>query len=232
MTDSAGPDVFTAAALARHLGRVIAAPTAADAGAHAALEAAVTAARGCTLCAPHLPRGPRPVLRAGASARILIVGQAPGTKVHETGLPWNDASGDRLRDWTGLDREVFYDPARIAIIPMGFCYPGRGTGGDLPPRPECAPAWHPRLLPHLPELRLVILAGAYAIGAYARPLLGPAFARAPLSDVVAAWETLPPGIMPLPHPSPRNRRWLRDRPWFEDRVVPALKQRVDHALGR
>lgn len=118
----------------------------------------VTEARACRLCAAHLPLGPRPVLRARSSARILIVGQAPGTKVHETGIPWNDASGDRLRDWLALDRETFYDEARIAIVPMGFCYPGRDAhGGDKPPRPECAPAWHPSILEHLPRIEVTLL---------------------------------------------------------------------------
>lgn len=206
------------------------APQPASADTAAALDDAVAAARACTLCAPALPRGPRPVLRAHATARILVVGQAPGTRVHETGIPWNDPSGDRLRDWMGIDRAVFYDADRVAIIPMGFCYPGRGAGGDLPPRPECAPAWHPRLLPHLPDLRLMVLAGAYAVGAYARPLLGAGMARGPLSDVIAAWTQLPATVMPLPHPSPRNRRWLSQRPWFDTTVVPELRRRVAAAL--
>ena len=136
----------------------------------AALDALLTEIRACTLCAAHLPLGPRPVLRAKASARLMIVGQAPGTKVHESGIPWNDPSGDRLRDWMALRREVFYDDARIAIVPMGFCYPGRAkNGGDNPPRPECAPTWHERVLAHLPDLDLIVLAGAYAQRHYLGP---------------------------------------------------------------
>ncbi len=177
--------------------------------------------RACRACEKVLPLGPRPVLRASPTARLLIVGQAPGTKVHATGIPWNDPSGDRLRQWLGVSRETFYDEALIAIIPMGFCYPGRGKGGDLPPRPECAELWLERLLAFLPEIRLTLLIGQYAQAHYLKDRR-----RETLSGTVKAWRDYQPEYLPLPHPSPRNRRWLRDRPWFEQEVVPELKMRI------
>ncbi len=182
------------------------------------------AARACTLCAEHLPLGPRPVVRASATARLLIIGQAPGTRVHDTGIPWNDPSGERLRDWLQLNREQFYDDSQIAIMPMGFCYPGRGRSGDLPPRPECAPAWHPRLLAAMPALRLTLLIGRYAQAHYLP------YSHASLSDNVRDYRAALPGFFPLPHPSPRNRRWLTQRPWFEVEVIPALRAEVKRAL--
>jgi uracil-DNA glycosylase len=189
------------------------------------LDEVLSAARACRLCEPSLPRGPRPVLRAGTSARILIVGQAPGTKVHETGVPWNDPSGDRLRQWLDLDRDSFYDDSRIAIAPMGFCYPGRNPrGGDLPPRPECAPLWHPRLLAALEKLELVLLVGSYAQAYY----LGKARKRTMAETVRAFRDYLPP-YLPLPHPSWRNTAWLNRNPWFETELLPELRRRV-HAL--
>lgn len=182
----------------------------------------VAQARACRLCEAHLPLGPRPVLRARSSARILIVGQAPGTKVHETGVPWNDASGDRLRDWLALDRETFYDEARIAIVPMGFCYPGRDArGGDKPPRPECAPTWHPPLLQHLPRIELTLLVGSYAQRYYLKERRA-----ASLTETVRAWRAYAPTAIPLPHPSWRNTAWLRRNPWFDAELVPALRARV------
>lgn len=174
--------------------------------------------RACTLCSGHLPLGPRPVVRLGTGARLLVIGQAPGTKVHASGVPWDDASGERLRTWMNLDRETFYDVSRIAIMPMGFCYPGRGNGGDLPPRPECAPRWHDRVRALLPEVRLTLLIGQYAQHRY----LGTG--QQGLEDTVRAWSVhLSRGFLPLPHPSPRNTLWLKRRPWFEKEVVPALQ---------
>ena len=191
------------------------------------LSALLDEVRACTLCAEHLPLGPRPVLRAKASARILIVGQAPGAKVHETGIPWNDPSGDRLRQWLDLDRDAFYDESRIAIIPMGFCYPGRDArGGDKPPRPECAPAWHERLLAHLPHIETTLLAGAYAQRCY----LGTQ-ARDGVTETVRRWREHAPRYWPLPHPSFRNTAWLKRNPWFEAGVIPALRASVRRILA-
>lgn len=180
----------------------------------------------CTLCADHLPLGPRPVVSAAPNARILIIGQAPGTKVHASGIPWDDASGRRLRQWMDLSDEQFYDPQQIAIIPMGFCYPGRGKSGDLPPRPECAPRWHQSLLDQLPQLRLTLLIGQYAQKYY----LGRRRQRN-LTETVMAFEDYLPEFFPLVHPSPRNGIWLRKHPWFEEAVVPALQGRVREVLG-
>jgi uracil-DNA glycosylase len=184
------------------------------------------AARACTLCADTLPLGPRPVFRVSPTARLLIVGQAPGTRVHETGIPWNDPSGDRLRDWFALDRETFYDEARIAIVPAGFCYPGRDPrGGDLPPRPECAPTWHARLFAHMLAVGLTLLVGQYAQALY----LGKT-RKATLTETVAAWRDHPPDCLPLPHPSWRNTAWLKKNPWFEAELLPDLRQRVEELL--
>lgn len=183
--------------------------------------------RACRVCAAHLPLGPRPVLRARASARLLIVGQAPGTRVHETAIPWNDPSGDRLREWMGLDRERFYDERSVAIIPIGLCYPGRDAkGGDRPPRPECAPLWHPRLGAALGAVELVVLAGGYAQRYY----LG-GDAGATVTDTVRAWRTHLPRYIALPHPSWRTRAWVRRNPWFESELLPVLRRRVAEVLG-
>jgi uracil-DNA glycosylase len=182
--------------------------------------------RSCRLCESQLPLEPRPVLRASATATLLIVGQAPGTRVHESGIPWNDASGIRLRSWLGLDREAFYDDTRIAIVPMGYCYPGRGTSGDLPPRPECSATWHPQLLPLLPAVRLKLLIGHYAQAHFLGELRGRT-----LTDTVRGWREHLPDAFPLPHPSPRNQLWLRANPWFEIDVVPALRDAVRAVLG-
>ncbi|HVI99916.1 MAG TPA: uracil-DNA glycosylase family protein [Sphingomonas sp.] len=182
--------------------------------------------RACRYCAAHLPDGPRPVLQAGRSARLRIIGQAPGRKVHETGIPWDDPSGDRLRDWLGITTATFYDPQQVAIIPMGFCYPGKARSGDSPPRPECAPRWHDRLNAHLPDIGLTLLVGQYAQAAY----LG-ARRKPTLTDTVKAWEEyLPSGLLPLPHPSPRNRPWLVRNPWFEAALVPHVRAAV-RSLG-
>lgn len=176
---------------------------------------------GCQVCAQHLPFPPRPVLRASVTAQLLIVGQAPGRKVHETGIPWNDPSGDRLRDWLQFTREQFYDESHIAIVPTGFCYPGKGRGGDLPPRPECAPLWHPRLREALPNIQLTLLIGAYAQAYY----LGDRRKRT-LSETVQAYREYLPNYFPLPHPSPRNLRWFKSHPWFEAEVIPALRKQL------
>lgn len=177
--------------------------------------------RACRLCEEHLPLGPRPVVSVHEDARILIIGQAPGTRVHASGIPWDDASGNRLRDWMGVDRAAFYDASRFAIVPMGFCYPGRGTSGDLPPRPECAPTWHPALLQSLPNIRLTLLLSSYAISHY----LGDR-AHKSVTETVRAWQDYLPSCLPMPHPSPRNNRWLKRNPWFEAEVVPELRRLV------
>ncbi len=191
----------------------------------AALTETLRAVRACNLCAAHLPMGPRPVVRASTSARLLIIGQAPGTRVHETGIPWNDRSGERLRDWLQVDRETFYDEARVAIVPMGFCYPGvDARGGDRPPRPECAPAWHAPVLAGLAKVELTLLIGLYAQARY----LGPRRQK-DLSATVRAWRDYGPAYMPLPHPSWRNTAWLKKNPWFEADLLPVLRERV-HAL--
>jgi uracil-DNA glycosylase len=183
--------------------------------------------RACRLCEAQLPLGPRPVLRASAQARLLIVSQAPGARVHATGIPWNDASGRRLRDWLQLDEATFYDECQVAIVPMGFCYPGRAGSGDAPPRPECRATWHPRLLPLLRNVALTLSIGQYA-QAYC---LGPR--RKPsLSETVRAWREYLPVQLPLPHPSPRNVGWFKANPWFEAEVVPVLRERVHALLAR
>lgn len=176
--------------------------------------------RACRLCEPALPLGARPIFQLDERARILIAGQAPGRIAHASGRPFDDASGDRLRDWLGVSREVFYDPARFAILPMGMCFPGTGPNGDLPPRPECAAHWRERLLAALALVELTIVIGQHAQAWHLER-------SGTVGDLVAAWrEFVPLGLWPLPHPSPRNRRWLKDRPWFEAEVLPALKKRV------
>ena len=180
--------------------------------------------RSCRLCAEHLPLGPRPVLVPSASAKVLIIGQAPGTRVHASGVPWDDPSGDRLREWLGLDKDRFYDPALIAIVPMGFCYPGKGKGGDLPPRPECAPTWHPPLLALMPQIELVMLIGRYAQQHYL-----PQHKALSLTELVRS-QPLDGRFLATPHPSPRNRRWLTVNAWFEAKVVPTIRRRVQELL--
>jgi uracil-DNA glycosylase len=188
--------------------------------AEAALARVMAEARRCRVCAPHLPLGPRPVLRGRATARLLVLSQAPGTRVHETGLSFNDRSGDRLRQWMGIGRDAFYDEARIAIVPMGFCYPGRhARGGDLPPRPECAPLWHGRVLARLPRLALTLLVGSYAIDYYLKP-------DASMTETVARWAEFLPAYLPLPHPSWRTIAWERKNPWFAAELLPELQRRV------
>jgi uracil-DNA glycosylase len=179
----------------------------------------LTEVRACCACAGQLPFEPRPVLRAHQDARVLIVGQAPGTRVHQTGIPWNDPSGDRLRQWLSIDRDTFYDETRFAIIPMGYCYPGRGRSGDLPPRRECAALWLDRLLAQLPNLRLTLLVGQYAQAHYLRGRR-----KATLTLTVRAFREYLPHYLPLPHPSPRNQFWLQRNPWFARQVLPALRR--------
>ena len=181
--------------------------------------------RACALCAEHLPLGPRPVVQIHASARLLIAAQAPGRKVHETGIPFNDASGARLRAWLGISREVFYDAKRVAILPMGFCFPGTGKSGDLPPRPECAPAWRAALLSRLKNLQLTLVIGRYA-QVYHLPNEG-----ASLTETVQAWRKTWPHTVPLPHPSPRNILWLKRNPWFEKKLLPVLRIRIAEVLA-
>ena len=191
----------------------------------AALDTLLQQARACRLCAAELPFGPRPVLRAHPAARLLIVSQAPGTRVHETGIPFNDPSGDRLRAWLAVERDTFYDEHRIALVPMGFCYPGRDErGGDKPPRPECAPAWQPPIRAALPRVELTLLVGLYAQGFYLQDRR-----RASLTETVRAWRDYLPKFLPLPHPSWRNTAWLKRNPWFEEELLPELRQRV-HTL--
>ena len=180
--------------------------------------------RACTLCAAHLPHGIRPVLQIHPQARVLIAGQAPGRKVHASGVPFDDASGDRLREWMGVTREVFYDPTKIAILPMGFCFPGTGKSGDLPPRPECAPAWRDQLLDHLRHLEVTLVVGQYAQDYHLHER------QSSLTETVRAWQAYWPKIIPLPHPSPRNNIWLSRNPWFEKELLPKLRRRVAAAL--
>jgi uracil-DNA glycosylase len=195
------------------------------ANSQAALDRVLAEARACTLCAAHLPLGPRPVLRGQVTARLLVLSQAPGTRVHETGLSFNDRSGDRLRQWLGMEREAFYDEARVAIMPMGFCYPGRyAKGGDLPPRPECAPLWHARVLAALPRIELTLLVGSYAIDYYLDT-------RGTMTETVARWRDFLPRTLPLPHPSWRTTAWERRNPWFGAELLPELRARVAALLS-
>lgn len=177
--------------------------------------------RACTLCAPHLGAGPRPIVQFSATSRIVIIGQAPGTRVHQSGVPWDDASGERLREWTGLTPDIFYDPAKVALVPMGFCYPGTGASGDLPPRPECAPLWHDRVIAVLPSDRLTLLVGSYAQARYL-----PSVKRQSMTDSVRSHAAFGPSLFPLPHPSWRSTGWMRKNPWFEIEVLPVLRQRI------
>ena len=183
--------------------------------------------RSCAVCADVLPLGANPVVSASPRSKIAIVGQAPGTAVHRSGVPWDDPSGVRLRDWLQVDREVFYDPDVFALVPMGFCYPGRGSSGDLPPRAECAPLWHEKLFSGMNHLQLILLVGSYAQGYY----LGERKKRT-LTETVQAFDTYLPKFLPLPHPSGRNNIWLKRNPWFEERVIPKMRDLVGDALKR
>lgn len=182
--------------------------------------------RRCNVCAAHLPLGPRPIVQAATRAKILIVGQAPGARVHLTGVPWNDASGKRLREWLAISREDFYDASRIAIVPMGFCYPGRGKSGDLPPRRECADLWLDQLLARLPHIELTLLIGQYA----QRHFLG-RLRKSTLTETVRAWREYGPRYLPLPHPSPRNQAWLMHNAWFARTLIPELQARARALLA-
>lgn len=185
----------------------------------------LTEIRACTECEKDLPCGPRPIVAAHQDAPILIVGQAPGQRVHDSGVPWDDPSGERLRDWLGIDSNLFYDESKIALVPMGFCYPGTGKSGDLPPRTECAELWHERLFSELKGVKLTLLLGAYAqkhqLGKRRKPTL---------TATVKAWKQFTPASLPLPHPSPRNNIWMKKNPWFAEEVLPYLKRRVKRVL--
>ncbi len=182
--------------------------------------------RACEVCRPHLELGPRPILQAGAGASVVIIGQAPGRRVHETGIPWDDPSGVRLREWLGITDAQFYDPTKVALVPMGFCYPGRGSSGDLPPREECAPLWHERVLAELPADRLEVIIGRYAQARYIENR------GATLTETVSRWADYLPQRVVMPPPSPRNRRWLTQNPWFETEAIPAIRERVREVLAR
>jgi uracil-DNA glycosylase len=175
----------------------------------------------CRVCSAHLAAGPRPIVQFSATAEILIIGQAPGAKVHASGIPWQDDSGDRLRAWTGLDNAEFYDSAKVALMPMGFCYPGKGTGGDLPPRPECAPLWHARILDLLPKDRLTLVVGTYAQAHYLPKRPGRT-----LTETVQAFRDFGPAVIPLPHPAWRVTLWMKKNPWFEAELLPVLAAEV------
>lgn len=180
--------------------------------------------KGCRLCEEFLPLGPRPIVQLDPQATILIAGQAPGRRVHESGVPFDDPSGDRLREWLGFSRDTFYDVTKIAILPMGFCYPGTGKSGDSPPRPECARAWRRELLQHLTEIRLTLV-----IGQYAHKWHLPRTQKN-LTETVRAWKDYAPNIFPLPHPSPRNNIWLKKNPWFAKSLLPALGKAAQRAI--
>lgn len=190
------------------------------------MESLLAAVRNCRACAAHLPLGPRPVLQAAETSRILIVGQAPGMRVHTTGIPWDDASGERLRGWMGVGKDIFYDESRIAIIPMGYCYPGRGSSGDLPPRRECAELWLTQLLAKLPQIEMTLLIGQHA----QRHFLG-SRRKSSLAETTKAWREYAPQYIALPHPSPRNAPWLQRNSGFEQELLPELRMRIGALLA-
>ncbi|MEQ8415581.1 MAG: uracil-DNA glycosylase family protein [Imperialibacter sp.] len=181
--------------------------------------------RACSLCKEHLPYVPRPIIQAGSSARIVIIGQAPGMKVQQSGIPWDDASGDNLRSWLGIDRETFYNDKLLTLMPMGFCYPGTGKSGDLPPRPECAPLWHQPVIASMPEVELTLLIGQYAQAYYLKQRC-----KNTLTETVKNYQTYLPDYLPLPHPSPRNNIWQKKNSWFREEVLPALQSLVTPLL--
>ena len=178
--------------------------------------------RQCIVCAQHLPNEPRPIVLASSTSKILIIGQAPGQKAHASGTPWNDPSGDRLRLWLGVDKDAFYDPDLFALMPMGFCYPGKSRSGDAAPRPECAPLWHRRLLDQMPQIQLTLLIGQYAQRYYLKDKM-----KDGLTDTVKAYKEYLPAFLPLPHPSPRNVGWFKANPWFEKEVIKIIREQVE-----
>ena len=186
----------------------------------------LTEIRQCTACEPHLSHGANPVIQAHPNARLLIIGQAPGIKVHQSSIPWNDASGERLREWLGMDSDTFYDEQKVAIVPMGFCYPGKGKSGDLPPRKECAALWHQKVLQSLPNIQMTLLIGQYAQNYYLKDK-----ATNTLTETVRSWQAWAPEFLPLPHPSPRNNIWLKKNPWFESEVIPYIREHVSEHLA-
>jgi uracil-DNA glycosylase len=193
---------------------------------HPTLDRLLEAVRACRACEAHLPFGPRPVLQAGATARILIVGQAPGAKVHASGVPWDDRSGERLRDWMGIDARNFYDERCVAIVPIGYCYPGRGPSGDLPPRRECASLWLDQLLAHMPRIELTLLVGQYAQAHFLRGT-----GHVSVTGTTRNWRLHAPHVIPLPHPSPRNVAWFKANPWFDNELLPVLRRSVRELVG-
>lgn len=188
------------------------------------LEQLLAEIRACRVCQNELTLGCNPVIQAASSAKILIIGQAPGAKVHQTWVPWNDLSGQRLRQWLQIDSDTFYDPHQVAIMPMGLCYPGKGKSGDLPPRKECAPLWHHQILPLLPQIKLTLLIGQYSQNYYLNDK------PKTLTETVRHWQKWAPHFLPLPHPSPRNTLWLRKNPWFEETVLPIIQTQVRKAF--
>lgn len=186
----------------------------------------VASAKNCRICEKHLPLGPKPVFQIDRGARILLIGQAPGKLVHESGVPWKDKSGDRLREWLGVDEKTFYDSGKIAIMPMGFCYPGTGKTGDLPPRSECAPEWHGKFLDAMPNIKLTLLLGQYAQNHYLEDKR-----KENLTETVRAWREYLPEYIPLPHPSPLNNRWMAKNRWFEGEVIPYIKYQIITGLS-
>ena len=177
--------------------------------------------RQCTICAMHLPNAPRPILQFNERSKILIIGQAPGQKAHSSGVPWDDLSGDRLRTWLDVDKDTFYDPDIFALMPMGFCYPGKANGGDAAPRPECAPKWHKSIMEQFSDIRLTLLIGQYAQKYYLKENI-----KGSLTENVLAYHEYLPTYLPMPHPSPRNQAWFKSNPWFEKDVLPILRETV------
>jgi uracil-DNA glycosylase len=186
----------------------------------------ITNIRKCEVCKEYLPLGPRPVFQLSALSKIIIIGQAPGRRVHETGVPWNDASGNRLREWMNIEESMFYDAAIFSILPMGLCYPGKGISGDLPPRRECAPLWHPKAFKYLKRSPLVLLVGQYAQRYYLKNDF-----KGSLTETIRNYREYLPQYFPLPHPSPRNQNWVRVNPWFGEEIIPALQKSIMLAIS-